>query len=115
MVILALCGGLLLAVSLALWATQVARHHALQIAALEHLRANLDAQRAHLKRMLEDLHVLQTVLCEHHVLDDGELAQSRVRLIENPRRQAEERSAILHHLGVAPQHLVVDEGDGKIH
>lgn len=115
MTLLAIGGGIFLALALIVRELQTARERALQLAAFEQLRLSLDATRGQLRRAFEDLYVLQTVLAERNILDEAELARSRARLIETPRRIAEERDAIQRHLGVAPTHLVVDESEGKVH
>ena len=115
MTLLAVGGGIFLALALIVRELQLARERAMHLAAFEQLRLALDATRTQLRRAFEDLYVLQTVLAERNVLDEAELQRSRARLIEQPRRIAEERDAIQRHLGVSPTHLVVEDTEGKIH
>lgn len=115
MTLLAIGGGLFLALALIIREYQLTRERALQAATFEQLRVSLEATRGQLRRACEDLYVLQSVLSERNVLDEADLARTRIRLVEMPRRVAAERDAIRRHLGVAPQHLVIDESDGKVH
>ncbi len=59
---------------------------------------------------------MQSLLSERNILDENEIARKgRVRLIENPKRLAAEKDAIVRHLGVSPTSLVVDDNVDKIH
>ena len=111
----AIGAGIFFALALILREFQLARERAMHIALQEQMRLSLESTRAQLRRAAEDLFVLQSVLVERNLLDETQLARSRARLIEAPRRMAEERDAIARHLGVAPTHLVVEETDGKVH
>lgn len=115
MTLLALSGGILFTLALIVREFQLARERSLHLAALEQLRLSLEGARAHSRRQAEDMYVLQTVLIERNVLDESELMRSRTRLIETPRRIAEERDSIQRHLGASPPHLLVEESDGKVH
>lgn len=107
--------GIFFTAALILREFQLARERAMQMATYDQLRLALEGTRAQLRRNAEDLYVLQVILAERNLLNEAELARTRARLIENPKRMAEERDAIQRHLGVAPTHLVVDENEGKIH
>src|SRR4051812_23081934 len=115
MTLLALAAGIFFALALILRELQLGRERAMHHASFEQLRLSLEGTRAQLRRAGEDLYVLQAVLAERNLLTETDLARCRARLIENPRRIAEERDAIQRHLGVAPTHLVVDDSEGKIH
>jgi hypothetical protein len=112
---LAVGGGLFLALALLVREVQLSRERAMQAAVFEQLRAALESTRTQLRRASEDLHVLQNVLVERRMVDEAELARTRIRLVEMPRRLAAEKDAIRRHLGVSPQVLVRDDGDGKVH
>jgi hypothetical protein len=115
MTLLALGAGIFFALAMILRELQLGRERAMHQATFEQLHLSLEGVRAQLRRAGEDLYVLQAVLAERNLLNEADLARGRARLIENPRRIAEERDAIQRHLGVAPTHLVVDDSDGKIH
>ena len=115
MTFLALGGGICLALALVIRELQLIRERTMQINMLEQLRLSLESTRTQLRRHAEDLFVLQTLLVEHNLTTEAELVNSRVRLIETPRRLAEERSSIQRHLGVEPPHLVLEDSEGKIH
>lgn len=115
MLLLAISGGLLLALALIVREYQLSRERSLQEAAYEQLRTALEATRAQMRRVCEDMYVLQSVLGERNLLDEGELARGRVRLVEMPRRMARERDAIQRHLGISPTSLILEDSDGKIH
>lgn len=115
MTFLALGAGIFLTLAMILREVQFARDKASAMAAYEQMRITLEGTRAQLRRSAEDLFVLQTVMVERHLIDDTELARSRARLIDLPRRRAEEKDAISRNLGVNSGHLLVDDVDGKIH
>jgi len=111
MILLAVSGGLLLALALIVREYQLSRERRARMAALEHLHGSLDLTTKHLRRAREDLYVLRAIMQERGVLTDEEFARCRVRLIEAPRRRAEERSQILRSVEVSPQQVILDEGD----
>ena len=115
MAVLAVVAVLVLSVGLALRERQLARDRAAADAALQELRTSLEGARNQLRRANEDLFVIQTLLAERNLLDENDLARARLRLIEAPRRVAEEKAAMARHLKVSPTQLVIDPSDSKIH
>jgi len=115
MLVLVLAGGALLAIALVLFEVSLARRRASQAASIEKLRGSLQESRSQFRRALEDLYVLHAVLADKHVIDEADLARGRARLIEAPRRLAQERNAILRHWEVSPTQLVIDEDITKVH
>lgn len=107
--LLAVIGGLFLCAALAVREFQLSRERASMTAAFEQLKASLETTRAQQRRGLEDVYVLQATLLERHVVDQTELAESRSRLIDGPRKMAQERRAILKHTTVSPTQLILDE------
>ena len=115
MALLAVVGGLLLAFALVVREYQLAKERSQHAAAHERLRVSLKETRGQLRRTLEDVHVIQRVLEEKHLLDETDLARGRMRLIETPRRRAAERNAIVRNHNVSPTQLVMDEDLNKVH
>lgn len=115
MVVIAIVSGATLALVLIVREIQFARDRISRRAQFSELNANLEKLRTQLRRAQEDAYVLQTLLSERNILDEGEIARGRVRLIENPKRLAAEKEAIVRHLGVSPTQLVVDDNVDKIH
>lgn len=93
---------------------QLNRERAAVLSNLQEAFTALDACHIQIKRTNEDLFVMQTVLCERHILDENDLVQARMRLIEIPRRLAEERAATARHLKVSPTQLIFDPLDPTI-
>jgi hypothetical protein len=115
MALLAVIGGLLLALALIVREYQLAKERARHLATHERLRSSLKETRTQLRRALEDLHVLLRVLEEKHLVDEADLSRGRARLIETPRRLAAERNAIVRNHNVSPTQLVIDEDLNKVH
>jgi hypothetical protein len=115
MALLAVVGALSLLFAWSVREWQLARERRTFVQAVEHLRVSLETSRHHLRRVSEDLFVLQSVMVERNLLDETELARSRARLIEVPRRLAEERENITRNMNVSPTSLVIEEGEHKIH
>ena len=115
MVVLAIVSGASLALALVVREIQFARDRIAKRAQLSELNANIEKLRTQLRRAQEDVYVMQTLLSERNILDENEIARGRVRLIENPKRLAAEKDAIVRHLGVSPTSLVVDDNVDKIH
>lgn len=111
MTLLAVCGGLLLAVALIVREIQQGRERTARLSALERLHQLGDAQARQLRRAREDLYVMRVLLQERGVFSDEEFARSRIRLIEDPRRRAEERSQLTRDVNLAPGVLIIDDGD----
>ncbi|RZK51142.1 MAG: hypothetical protein EOO59_15440 [Hymenobacter sp.] len=105
---------MMLALALGLRELTLARERAIHLTLSQQLHSNLDSTRAQLRRLSEDYYVLTTLLMERHVVGDAELSRGRARLIEQPRRIAQQRD-LLQRKGLASAQLVVDEGDGNIH
>jgi hypothetical protein len=115
MALLSVLAVLVLSVAFALRERQARKDLARQDAELTELRAATEQTRQQLRRALEDLFVFQSLLAERNVLDENDLARARDRLIEAPRKVAEERAAMARNLKVSPTQLVVDPGDSKLH
>lgn len=115
MALLAVIAVIVLGVVLLTREHQFSRERATTGTSVQEVRAALDACRMQLRRTAEDLYVIQTVLSERNLLDDNELARARLRLIEAPRRMAEERAAMARHLKVSPTQLMLDSAEPKIH
>jgi hypothetical protein len=114
--LLAILGGLLLALALIVREVQLARERANHASELERMRVSLGETRRQLRRALEDLYVLQNVLGDKHLLDEHDLARGRARHIDGPRRIAEERDSILRkHDDVEATQLIIDEDINKVH
>lgn len=114
MALLAVVGGLFLCAALAIREYQLAKERITMTTAFDHLRRSLDSTRSQLQRALEDLYVLQSTMVERNVVDEGELAEGRARLVEAPKRKAQERRAILKHVAANPTQVVVDESHTKL-
>lgn len=67
------------------------------------------------RRLAEDLFVLQNLLLERNLLQKSELMRARGRLIEQPRRKAEERTAMLRHISAEKVPFVLEDADGHVH
>ncbi len=91
------------------------RHLLAQGRQVEALRLSLEGNRVQLRRCHEDILVLRHALAARHLLDDTDLNRQRLRLVEEPRRQAQERTAIERDLGIAASRLVADSGDCTFH
>jgi len=115
MAVLAVVAVLVLSVAFALRERRLARDRTATEAALQELRTSLEGARTQLRRANEDVFVVQTLLSERNLLDENDLARARLRLIEAPRRVAEEKAAMARHLKVSPTQLVIDPSDSKIH
>lgn len=115
MVALAMLGGVLLAAALLLRELLGLRARNLQADEHEQLRQILSDTQNELRRAVEDVQVLQAVLEEKHLLDEGDLARGRIRFIETPRRVAAQRAEIARTLNVSPTQLVVDDNLDKVH
>lgn len=115
MILLALGAGIIVVLGLVIRELQLARERTVHVTHLQGLRQSLEASRAQLRRCTEDLFVLQAILAERNLFNEADLTRGRLRLIEAPRRQAEEREAISRHLGMNQAVMMVDEGEGKIH
>ncbi len=111
MTLLALCGGLLLAVALMVREVQLRRERAAARADHDRLFASVETAVRHLRRTREDLYVMRTVMQERGVLTEEDLARGRARLIETPRRRAEERDQMLKELKIADVPVILDEGE----
>ncbi len=115
MALLPVVGALSLLFAWAVREWQLARERKAFAQAVEHLRVSLETSRHHLRRVSEDLFVLQSIMVERNLLDETELQRGRVRLVETPRRVAEEREAIARNMKISPTALVIDDGEHKIH
>jgi hypothetical protein len=115
MALLAVIAAVVLCVAFAIRENQLGRERRVLAAAIEELRGVLDMTRMQLRRTGEDLYVTQTLLTERNVLDENDMARARLRLIEAPRRMAEERAQMARHLKVSPTQLLIDQGDPKVH
>jgi len=119
MIALAIGGGVLIAGALIIreWQNHSgtvqtqSRHEDLQ----EELRTTQEEARC----TLEDLFVLRTVLAEHGIVDEIELAQGRQRLLDLSRReveQGENLDLLLHDLCESEHdYRITAESNNKIH
>ena len=119
MIALAIGGGILIALALIIreWQNHVGtvqaqnRHTDLQ----EELRTTQEEARC----TLEDLFVLRTVLAEHGIVDEIELAQGRQRLLDLSRREVhhgDELDLLLHDLcDNEHDYRITAESNNKIH
>jgi hypothetical protein len=114
MAFLAVLGGLMLCLAWGVREYQLWRERNALQQTIQQLRTTLDAGRQHARRVSEDLYVLQAVLVERNLLDEDELQRSRIRLVDTPRRLAEERNQLLRNMSISPTQLV-DDGDPKVH
>ncbi len=115
MALLAVFGGLLLAIALVLRELQLARQRTQQASSAERQRLALEQTRSQLQHALEDVYVLQMLLVERGLFEEGDLVRGRARLVEAPRRVAAEREALLRHLGASAPQLVLDDQNNKVH
>lgn len=115
MTLVAVVGGLLLALALVLREFQLTRERSQQSATHERVRLALEQTRSQLQHALEDVYVLQMLLIERGLFEEGDLVRGRARLVEAPRRMAAEREAIVRHLGGDAPHLVLDDQNNKVH
>jgi len=111
MVLLGLIGGVFLAAALIVRELQTMRERAALTAQVDELRRAADAQSTHLRRAREDIVVLRAVLEQKHLLDDADLQKCRERIIEAPRRAAQERQAMGKDLQAGSAHMVIDDGE----
>ncbi|OGQ77771.1 MAG: hypothetical protein A2289_18985 [Deltaproteobacteria bacterium RIFOXYA12_FULL_58_15] len=115
MALLAVIGGLLLALAIVVREYQLSKDRKGHADEHERMALALKESRTQLRRAIEDVHVLQCVLQDKHLLDETELAAGRVRHIDGPRRAAAERNAIVQTINISPTQLVIDEDITKIH
>ncbi len=92
----------------------LARERAALYEALKRLSASMEILRQELQRTSDDVYVLQTILAEHNLTDAVEFTRARARLVEAPRRVAQERDNLVRALKVAPTDLIIDE-EPKLH
>jgi hypothetical protein len=111
MILLALIGGLLLALAILAREYQLSRERVARTTALEHMRINAEATAKQLSRAREDLYVLRVMMHTRGLITEEDFARSRTRLIETPRKRAQERSQIMRTHEVDTLSLVVDEGE----
>ena len=108
---LAVIGGLLLALALMIREIQGARERSRDARTVEQLRVAVEQMRTHLFRNREDVYVLREVLQERRVVSGADLMHARVKLIDKPRRRAKERHRILKSGVADAQRLVIDDND----
>ncbi|MEM6558242.1 MAG: hypothetical protein AAF605_00525 [Myxococcota bacterium] len=83
--------------------------------ALKALGDAFEQRNQSIRRLQEDLYVLQSVMRERNMLSDHELVSARKRLVEQPKRVAEERDAIQRNLNVGIPSQVIKESINKLH
>jgi hypothetical protein len=115
MTLVVLVAALILVVALGLRERALRRERSASSRALGELIKSLAEARQQLRRLNEELVVIERVLEEKHFFDQEDLAQARLRLIEHPRRVAAERAAIATEHKVSPTQLVMDEDLNKVH
>ena len=111
MTVLALVGGLLLALALVLREFQLGKERVARATTLAQMHASLESLGRSLRRAQEDLYVLRVLLHERGAIGDDDFGRARTRLIDGPRRQAEARSEIMRVVETTPLQVVVDEGE----
>ena len=89
------------------------KHHAMQ-ARLRNIERALEAQHRQQQQTSDELYVMQSLLIEHNVVDQSELSRGHYRLVQIPRRQAQERLSILCAQEASPTQVVIGE-DSKVH
>lgn len=82
---------------------------------LHEMRLSQQTVRDGVRRLAEDFFVMQHLLAERSVVQDADMLRGRSRLIEQPRRKAQEKHAIMQHLGTKTPPLMVEDADGKVH
>lgn len=93
----------------------LARERAIIIASIEALRTGFENARNSIRQSHEEIFLLQALLIERGIVLEHDIQSARKRLIEGPRKRAEEHEAISQHLGRSPEHLVLEDTEGKIH
>jgi len=111
MLLFAILGGLLLSAALIAREIQWTKERHSRDATHQELENALRLTRAQLRRTREDLYVFKSVLQERRLIDDAALLEGRMRLVENPRRKAEERARIVRNADVSPTQVVIDDGE----
>lgn len=95
---------------------QLAKERTLQLASLKALSEILHSTRLQLRRATEDIFVLQALLIERQAFSESDLNRARLRLIEYPRRQAEQRqAAVADDVDLSQSIFVATENGRKVH
>lgn len=115
MLLLLVFGTIALSAALIVREIYSAKERAIIRATFERLQISNNETRAQLGRTMEDLHVLQSILAERHIIDELELIRARSRFIENPRRAAQEREQIAKTTNDARTPIIVDGDSTKVH
>ena len=108
---IAVSGSLLLILVLFMREQMQQKRYRRQTELIQHLHSNLTSTQNLLNRNREDIFVLRTMLEELQVLDPAEFARSRARLIEDPRRTAQEQHEMQQYADATGGHVVIDDGD----
>ncbi|MEZ4271540.1 MAG: hypothetical protein R3C68_08950 [Myxococcota bacterium] len=109
MTYLVLLGGLVLVFVTIFRERHWARERRVTHQLLDQLHKVLAMRGAHLQRAMEDIYVLRKVLQEQGVFDEAEFERSRVRLVEAPRRVAQERDQIMQSANVPATQVIIGE------
>lgn len=115
MVVFLIAGGALLAASIVIREWQWTKERRESRKNLRALTDNLEKSQRTVRRLQEDVFVLQSVLRERNLLSESELSQARDRLVEQPKRVAAERDAIQRHLNIGVPVQVIEESLNKVH
>ena len=110
-----IAAAILLCVALFVREIQLMRERNLLCRTVDDLRLSQQSVKDGTRRLAEDVFVLQNLLLERNLLQEPELMRARGRLIEQPRRRAEERSAMLRHVGRDKAHALLEDADGVVH
>lgn len=82
---------------------------------IEELSLSQQSVRDGTRRLAEDLFVLQNLMVERGLLQQSDVSRGRGRLIEQPRRKAEERTAMLKYVSAEKVPFVLEDADGHVH
>ncbi|MEL6543744.1 MAG: hypothetical protein AAFQ82_03900 [Myxococcota bacterium] len=107
--------GAVVAILVAVREWQMAKRFTMARARMTSLGEALDTQQRTMRRLQEDIYVLQSVLRERNLLNEQELAQARDRLVEQPKRVAAERDAIKRHHDIGVPTQLIEDSLNKVH
>ena len=82
---------------------------------LAELRISQRNVREGVRRMAEDFFVMQHLLAERSVVAESDMVRARARLIETPKRKAQERTTMSRHVDVNVSAMWVEDRDGNVH
>ena len=77
--------------------------------AIANLHSALEVAGQQIRQCREEIFVVRALLQERGLVSERDLTQARERLIEEPRRQAEERRELVRGVTIAPNQVIIDE------